>query len=153
MSMPEDQFDDDLDEQPEDSSVIRNLRKQAKDQAAELKALRDQQAEAGELRKKLAVYEANLGNLNEDQQKAVLATSAEMTADALRSQAEKLGFVQPPEPAAPAEDIQAFDRVSQAVAQGQAPEAAANYEAELANAKNEGEVLAIVAKYGQPIAN
>lgn len=145
---PDDQYDDDGNE------TIQQLRATIKDQAAQLKdlpTLREQSEQFANVQRENAVYKANLGDLSEAQQQAVLATAKEITADALRSQAELLGFVAPPAPAAPVDDIEVFDRVAAATAGGANP-AAGSYEAELQNARNEAEVLAVMARYGKQVA-
>ena len=148
-----DQYDDDEldDDQPDESSVIKGYRKTAREQAKEITALREQVAQAAVLEKENNLYKANLGDLNEHQQAAVLATAKEITAEALRSQAELLGFVAPPEPTVPTEDLAAFDRVADAVAGGGVPDAA-SYDAEIKAARTQDEVLAVMAKYGSPVA-
>lgn len=150
MSVPEDQFDEFDETPPEPAPKSSKLREALERTQAENAQLREQVAENEKLRNENTLYKANLGNLNEDQQKAVLATSAEMTADALRSQAEKLGFVEPPAPAAPPEDLEVFDRVADAVAGG-LPADGGGYDAELAAARDEDEMLAVMRKYNKPI--
>ncbi len=148
MSMP-DNYDDYEDETPEPQPKPRDLRKQITDLNAELADLRPKAEKADVLEKENALYKANLGSLTEAQQEAVLKTAKEATADALRSQAELLGFVQPPEPPAPPEGIEAFDRVAQAAAGGEGGMNPANYDAEMSAAKSPGEARQIMAKYGR----
>lgn len=108
--------------------------------------------EADRLAKENALFKANLGNLNEDQQKAIMLTSSEMTSDAYRSQAERLGFVEPATPEVPAAELEAFDRVATATAGGQTPDEV-SYETELRATRNEKEALAVMAKYNKPLAS
>lgn len=151
MSMPNDQYEDEFeDEAPDESSVIKNLRKQQRETAKELAALREQAERATVLERENNLYKANLGNLNDDQREAILATAKEMTADALRSQAERLGFIAPAEPAVPADELEALDRMNGAASA--APPAGPTYEEEIAGARSEQEVLAIMAKHNSPVA-
>lgn len=148
MSIPND-YDDGFDDegQPTDSSVIKRLRQQQRDQAAELKELREQAERAKLLEAEVNLHRANLGSLNEAQQAAVLATTKEMSAEALRSQAELLGFVAAPEPAVPAADLAVFDRVAAVTAGADAPTGDAAYQSELDAAASPEEVEAIMLKH------
>lgn len=151
MSMPnDDQYEDYEDDQPQ-RRTGKDLRAEVQSLTAERDQLKAAAERAAVLERENAVFKANLGNLNEAQQAAVLATAKEISADALRSQAELLGFIAAPEPAVPVADLEAFDRVSAAQAAGQQPDAA-SYEAEIGAAKDEAEVFAIMAKYNKPLA-
>jgi hypothetical protein len=148
LSMP-DQYDDDFeDQEPEAKPAPRKLRDALDRANAEIAELKAQAERAQVLERENALFKANLGSLTEAQQDAVLKTAQEITETGLRSQAELLGFIQPPEPAAPAEDIQAFDRVAQATAGAASPDAT-NYDAEVAAANSPTELKAVMAKYGR----
>lgn len=148
MSIADDNYDDDYDEQPDESSVIKQLRKQQRDQAAELKTLREQAEQAAVLAKENALYKANLGELNEAQQKAVLALAADATPEAFRQQAEALGFIEAPQPTVPVDDLEAFDRTSQATAGGTELNEA-SFDAEIRGTRNEQEWEAVMLKYNK----
>lgn len=149
-TQPDDLYDelDDTEPEPERESGPRSLRNKLRQAERERDELRAQAEEAETLRKENALFKANLSNLNEDQQAAVLATSKEMSAEALRSQAERLGFVEPAAPAAPVEDLQAFDRVAQATAGGTVPNPS-SYEDEVAGANSPEELRAVMARHGR----
>lgn len=151
MSMP-DEYDEEIEDEqqePEQQSGARSLRNKLKQAERERDELRARAERAEVLEKENALFKANLGNLTEAQQDAVLKTSKEFTAEAVRSQAELLGFVQPPEPAAPPEDVQVFDRVADAAAGGEGRLNPANYDAEVAAAQTPEELRQVMAKYGR----
>lgn len=147
MSMS-DQYDDE--EQPEPQKGPRELRAQIDALNAENARLKEVAERTAQLEAENGLFKANLGTLSEAQQKAVLATADQMTAEALRSQAELLGFIEPPAPAAPPADIAAHDKIAQVVAGGDGggPNPA-NYDAEVSAANSPDELRAIMAKYGR----
>lgn len=116
--MPEQDLDEE--QPPEDSQVIRDLRKKAEraDQA---------EAEATALRTENALFKAGLGDLTDIQRKAILAThEGELSGEALKATAESLGFTKQPEapqePQVPADEQAAHQRVAET---GAAPAAEA----------------------------
>lgn len=135
---------------PNDSPVIKQLRQQARAQAAELKTLREQAEQAAAVAKENALYKANLQGLDEEQRQALIALVPEATPEAFTAKAQALKWIEPAAPAAPVEELAALDRIANAATGGTTPDPA-NYEAELAGARNEAEALAIMAKYGTPM--
>ncbi len=151
-TMPNDYEDEDgYDDEGQPTPAVAALRKQTREQAKEIAALREQAAEADGLRKTNALYQANLGELNDRQRQAILATADDTSAEGYRKIAEELGFVTPAAPVAPPEDIAAYDRTAEAVAGAATPDAA-SYEAEIGAATTQAEVLSIMAKYNKPLA-
>lgn len=136
--------------EPDPQPKPRELRKQIDALNAENAQLRQQAEQADTLARENAIFKANLGNLNEAQQAAVIATAKEVSADALRSQAELLGFVAPPEPAVPDAELDAQARIAGAQTGGTELNEA-TYEAELRGTRNEAEALAVMAKYNKPV--
>ncbi len=154
-NVPNDYEDDEYDDGTTPPAQTREPRKlrEALDRAnAENAELRAKADRADALEKTNALYQANLGELNDRQRQAILATADDTSAEGYRKTAEELGFVTPAAPAAPPEDIAAYDRTSEAVAGTGTPDAA-TYEAEIAGAGTEAEVLSIMAKYNKPLAS
>lgn len=110
--MPDDDFED-------ESPVISDLRKKAEraDKA---------ESQAAEAIKKLAIYEAGFGHLNDSQRKALAGeVDGDLTPEALQKAAESLGFpttapapTQDPDPGVSPEEQAALDRVAAATSAG-----------------------------------
>lgn len=146
----EDLTDDDQDDElVDDSRLVRDLRKQLKDANKALREAQEGSAKAEAMERKVAVLEAKL-DLNERQQKALFAShDGEWTADALRTTAEELGFIQPSKELQ--DEIAAHGRVREA-AQG-ASEVRADPVAEMdaldmSDPQYQEKVMALVSKHG-----
>ncbi len=91
----EDDEDQDLEERPDDSSVIKDLRKQAKDGRRAARERDSLKAENLSLKNERLIRQAGLDKLNERQQKAVLREiEGEATAESVKEIALDLGFIQ-----------------------------------------------------------
>jgi hypothetical protein len=134
--------DEDLDETgDEEPGFLKELRRKAKE--------RDQfEAELSQTRQENAVLTAGLGELSDRQRKALLAThDGDLTAEGLRESAVELGFVKAPEPDVPDGEREAHQRVQQAAASAE-PAGSPNVAAEIAAAKTETELKAILEREG-----
>lgn len=117
MSDYQDQYDeqDDQDEQapeqPDQGSPKwrRDLEKRAKQADVHAKA-------AAEAQKELAFYKAGLPMSDPRLAYFVKGYDGEMTSEAIRTAAATAGFIDPPEPEVPTEELRAHDRVTQAAA-------------------------------------
>lgn len=148
--MPEDLDNSDTNDEANDSPVIRDLRKKAdRVDAAEAKAT--------ELERKLALSEAGLTSLNEDQRNALIGAHKGDWSDIaeVRATAERLGWGPAPADASapgsqiPADELAAHERV--AAAAGGTPAPPVDLEAELAaidpnDPQGEAKVTAILQK-------
>jgi hypothetical protein len=139
--MPEDLETLDDEQQPDDSPVIRDLRKQAKESA-------DWQSKAAALERELVVHKAGLSGLTDKQHKALAAAhEGDWEPEALKATAAELGFgpqpEQPDQPQIPADEMAAMQRVATAQG-GQPPPPPTDLDTALANAQSEAEVLAIL---------
>lgn len=139
--------DDDYDDQPDESAVVKELRKQ-------LKAAQSEAGTVSELRTELAILKADLGDLSEIQRKALLRThEGDLTAEALKATAEGLGFVQAQQteepPQVPEAEQQQIER-AQELTSGAPPAGATapNVNDEINNAQSQDEVLAILRREG-----
>lgn len=149
MSINPDNYDDD-DEQEPASPQPRELRAQIKALNAELAQAKEQAERTAALERENAFYKANLpSDLNEAKRKAITVIAEDTTPEAFRKAAEDLGYVEPPAPAVPAEDLAVHDRIAATRANGeQGTINPANYEAEVNAAQTPEELKAVMAKYG-----
>lgn len=115
-----DEYDDD-DQTESESSVIKDLRKQAK-RAHEL------DSEVKALRQEAAILKAGITDLTPAKQKALLAAhEGELDVESIRKTATELGFLnteaKPETPQVPADEQAAHQRQAETVAAAQASEA------------------------------
>lgn len=140
------------DDEGDENSTVQALRAQVKDQAAKLRELddlREKAAQAEALARENAFYRADLPReLTEAQRKAIQAIAEEHTAEGFSKAAQDLGFMKAPEPSVSNAELEAHDRISNVAGSGGMEVDAANYEAEIAQAKTVDEVFAVKAKYG-----
>lgn len=117
--MPDEHYDD---EQDNESSVIRELRR-------ELKQAKADAAEVSTLRQEAAILRAGITDLTPAKQKALLAAhEGDLSAEALRQTATDLGFIaeapqSEPEPQVPVEEQQALQAMAAATAAADPSEA------------------------------
>lgn len=140
-----DEYDPD-DEGADESSVIKELRKQLRDAKAEA-------AEVPDLRRKVALSEAGLSGLSDKQQRAVLgAHDGDVTDhEGLKATAIELGLIEAPkeQPQVPADEVQAHQRAQEATAQAEAAEAhPETLEDKIRNAKSADEVRDLIKTAG-----
>lgn len=138
--------DDILDEDdPQDSSVIRELRKQLRDAKAEA-------AEVPELRRKAALSDAGLSTLTATQQRALWgAHEGDPTPDALKATAADLKFIEvaEPEPQVKPEVQQGIQQTQEAFNGAEGAEARPEtLEDRILAAKNPDEVLQLIGGAG-----
>jgi hypothetical protein len=149
MSMQPDQYDDD-DEQEPAQPQPRELRAQIKALNAELAQAREQAERTANLERENAFFKADLPrDLNEAKQKAIMAIAGDTTPEAFRQAAQDLGYIEPPAPTVPAEELAAHDRAAAATAGTTGGLDPANYDAEVAAAATPEELRGIMAKYGR----
>lgn len=112
----DDQLDDDSDDNGQSDKYARVPRAQVRTWEKQSKAAQQAEERAAKAERRLALLEAGVGSLTERQQKALFSDlDGDITAEAVRTAAEELGFVQPAKPAQDA-DQAAMDRMSQASA-------------------------------------
>lgn len=155
--MPEyDDYDeDDENDEPEQGKFARVPRDA-------IKRLEKKAARADAAEEKLAAYERQEAfravGLDPTDPKAkyfVKGYDGALDPEAIKTAAIEAGYLQAPEPAVPDAELAAHQAVSNAAAGGvgnSATDQDAAYEAELAGAGSQGEVLAVMAKYGKPVS-
>lgn len=149
MSMPDHDDYDDEEDQPA-TPQPRELRSQIKALNAELAQARERAERADALERENAFYRADLPrDLNEAKQKAIMAIAGDTTPEAFRQAAQDLGYIEPPAPTVPVEELAAHDRAAQAAAGSTGVLNPANYEAEVEAARDQNELRAVMAKYGR----
>jgi hypothetical protein len=120
MSNHTDDLDDDYDDQPtgDQPNAIKQMRSELRSLQKQLREASAGREEAEQLRREnLILRTPGLNTLSERQQKALWAThDGELNTDALRSTAQELGFVAPPEPATPPAEQAALQRIADASA-------------------------------------
>lgn len=123
---------------------IKELEKENKDKADALA-----RAEAAE--RKLAFAEAGISPTDPKMNYFVKGYEGELTADAIKAAAVEAGFLDPPEPAVPDEQVQATRRMAEASANGgTSPQD--DGEQAIRETTSEAEVLAELARRGVRIA-
>lgn len=145
--MSDEEFDEVHEDGDEESSVMRELRKQAREgkQAA---------AERDALKRDLAFRDAGVPNTKATSYFAK-AYDGELDVESIKAAAIEAGFltedIEDAEDAVAVEEREAAERVAGAVT-GSTDTTPPGYEAEVAAAKNPDELLAVLRKYKIPIA-
>lgn len=107
-------FSDDGDDEGQQGRYIQLERKQIRALQRDAKQTRKAQDEAAALRRELAFAKAGV-ELTERQQKALSATiDGDLTAEAIRTAAEELGFVAAPAATSTTDEAAALDRIATA---------------------------------------
>ena len=149
-------YDDYDDNEPDEDSVPRGLRRRLKEAEAEAKRLSPLADENTALRQQLALAQAGI-SLNDTQVKALAAVhSGDWNPEAVKQTASSLGFVQAPPPAPIVDDpnLSAIDQIAAASA-GTDPAPAsrdAEIDAALDKAQSADEYLAMYRAAGRPVA-
>ncbi len=146
LEIPDDQ------QPPEDSSVIRNLRKEAKQAKTE-----KDRADAAV--RELTLHKAGLGSLSEMQMKALNAAhEGDWEPESIKATATELGFLhtdtpKPDGPQIPADELASMQRMASAA--GGTPPPPSNLDTEaglmaaIGEAKDEGELKAVLRAAGR----
>lgn len=120
----DDDFDlDDLDtEKPDDTDLVRDLRRQLRSKSKEVNRLKAVEEEASALKREKAFRDAKIDGLTERQMK-VLANEhdGDMTPEALRQTAIELGFVNDEEGDQLANDLTEHEQIDSASSGSRAP--------------------------------
>lgn len=117
-----------------------------------VKKIRDERekfaSENAQLKRELAFTKAGINPDDPKMRYFVKGYEGELDAEAVKSAAIEAGFLEDQEQAAKEQELAAHERVDSASAGMAAqPPAQGDFEAELANASNETEVMKVVAKY------
>lgn len=143
VTLPDDLETPDNEQQSDDNPVIRDLRKQAE-------TAKTEKERADLLERKLALSEAGLTGLTDEQRDAITAVHKdEWNAEALKATAGRLGFGQqlgeekPAEPQITAEERASMQRVN-AASGGQPPPPAPELDAAIQNAETREDLLAVL---------
>lgn len=111
--MPEDLPDDELDESPDDSNVVRQLRRQAKEANARAKQLEEQAQRGMVAERKLKFLEAGVPMTNPLAEYFVKGYDGDIEIEAIQKAAQAAGLLAAvPDPNAP--DLAAVDRITNA---------------------------------------
>lgn len=134
------------DTQPEDSSVIKDLRQKEK-------RLDAAEADAAASKRELTLYKAGLGDLTDKQMKALSAAhEGDWDPESLKATASELGFVRDPadaetKPQISAAELEAHQRVANA-AGGEQPLPPTDMDTAIANTKSPEELQAVLSNAG-----
>lgn len=149
--MPDDTYDDDLDDEPEvdETNAMRAIRRQLKEAKREAAALREQAEKAAALERNLAFREAGIDPNDPQQQYFAKGYDGEMTADAVRQAAIAAGFLKSD---TPGPDVLAeHAAAARASVGGQTPDPAetrdAEYLAAMQGARSQQELLDVIRQY------
>lgn len=112
--MSDDLHDDDLEDDPNDSNVVKQLRRQAREARQEAKDLREQAARAAEAERRLAFAEAGVSLSDPKAKYFVRGYDGEQDASAIRAAWQEFAGVTPPQDTGAADDIAAAERISRA---------------------------------------
>jgi len=163
--MSDDLHDDDLEpDDPNDSNVVKALRRQAREAKAEAKELREQAARAAEAERRLAFAEAGVSLSDPRAKYFVKGYDGEQDAAAIKSAWQEFSGVQAPVDHTAASDIAAAERMTRASAGAATDDAneQQRYLDELEALRHNGirdpfilqqEALKIMAKYGSKITS
>ena len=149
MSNVHDQFDDEVVEQTEKNPVRARMR----ELESEVKALRDKAAEADRLQRELAFSKAGIPLDSPMSKYVVKAYDGEVTAEAIRKAAEEANLIQPEKPAANDSEQRAWNRLQKASAVAQTSEPVVDWNTRLSQARNQDEVMQILAQARQEAEN
>ena len=150
--MNDDQYENEESEENE-TPAIRNMRKRIKELEADAKKAQELEARAVAAERRVAIAEAGV-KLSDKQLKALAAVhDGEWTPESIKGTAAELGYIAPPEPEVPAEELEALNRVADAASGGgMSASKAAEYEAAMAATKNMDEVIQVARQFGVPIS-
>lgn len=144
--MPDDQYDDEI-ESDEDEAPS-GLRKQVKEAQAKAKAL---ESEVATLRRESAFREAGIDPKDPKARYFVKGYEGDLTADAIKAEAEEAGILNSQPSGIPDEEARAQSAADN-ITSGAEPTGPGDKEAEaiaeLNNATSQEEALAVAAKYG-----
>lgn len=140
--------DSEIEHEPEEP---RGLRKQIEEQAAKA---REAEARAAAAERELAFAKAGLPLSDPKMGYFVKGYDGDLTPEAIKAAAEAAGFLAPPAPEVPAEELAQHQQAATLAATGtiSTPDESAQYQAELAAAASQGRdaIFAVMDKYGSP---
>lgn len=149
MSNVNDQFDDEVVEQVDKNPVRARMR----ELESEVKALRDKAAEADRLQRELAFSKAGIPLDSPMSKYFVKAYDGEITAEAIRKAAEEVNLVQPQKPSPDDSEQRAWARLQKAGAGAQTSDPVVDWNAKINQARNQDEVMQILAQARQETEN
>ena len=149
MSNVHDQFDDEVVEQTEKNPVRARMR----ELESEVKVLRDKAAEADRLQRELAFSKAGIPLDSPMSKYFVKAYDGEITPEAIRKAAEEASLIQPEKPAANDSEQKAWNRLQKAGAGAQTSDPVVDWNTRLNQARNQEEVMQILAQARQEAEN
>jgi hypothetical protein len=143
--MQEQDFDQE-DSVQEDQATKNPVRARMRELESEVKGLRQQAEEAKSAQRELAFVKAGVDLSSGMSKYFVKAYDGELTPEAIRVAAAEANLIQPQETvqAAPIQEKQAWDRVGNASRVGDTSDAVVDYNARIANAKSEKEVMELL---------
>jgi uncharacterized membrane protein len=149
MSNVHDQFDDEVVEQTEKNPVRARMR----ELESEVKALRDKAAEAERLQRELAFSKAGIPLDSPMSKYFVKAYDGEVTPEAIRKAAEEANLIQAERPSADDSEQRAWSRLQKASATAQTSDPVVDWNTRLNQARNQEEVMQILAQARQESQN
>jgi len=132
----------------EDQAAKNPVRARMRELESEVKSLRQQAEEAKSAQRELAFVKAGVDLSSGMSKYFVKAYDGDLTPEAIRVAAAEANLIKPQEimQAAPQQEKQAWDRVSNASRVGDTTEATVDYSTRIANAKSEKEVMELLAQ-------
>lgn len=125
----------------------RGLRKQIEEQAAKA---REAEARAAAAERRLAFAEAGISLSDPKMSYFVKGYDGDLSADAIKAAASEAGFLAPPAPQVPTEELKEHQQAANLAAGGsiEPPTGNAEYEAAMAQARTREEVFAVMDRFG-----
>lgn len=149
MSNVQDDFDNEATEQTEKNPVRARMR----EMESELKALREKAAEAEKLQRELAFSKAGIPMDSPMSKYFVKGYEGEFTPEAIRKAAEEANLVKPAKTTVDDAEQKAWNRLQKASASGESSDPIVDWNVKLNSARNQDEVMQILAQMRQEAEN
>lgn len=149
MSNVHDDFDNEAQEQTEKNPVRARMR----ELESEVKTLREIAAEAEKLQRELAFSKAGIPMDSPMSRYFVKGYEGEFTPEAIRKAAEEANLIKPTEAPVDSPEQKAWNRLQKASAAGETSDAVVDWNAKLNQARNQDEVMQIMAQIRESTQN
>jgi hypothetical protein len=149
MSNVQDDFDNEAAEQTEKNPVRARMR----EMESELKTLREKAAEAEKLQRELAFSKAGIPMDSPMSKYFVKGYEGEFTPEAIRKAAEEANLVQPAKTTVDDSEQKAWSRMQKASTSGETSDPIVDWNVKLNSARNQDEVMQIMAQMRQEAEN
>lgn len=144
---------DDLDNEAQEPAEKNPVRARMRELESEVKALREKAAEAEKLQRELAFSKAGIPMDSPMSKYFVKGYEGEFTPEAIRKAAEEASLIKPTVAAADDPERKAWNRLQKASAAGQTSDPVLDWNAKLNQARNQDEVMQILAQMQESAEN